>query len=384
MNMVPRAARPAYREADGTEKPEPSWFLEAANDQPRDLLAERYRRMRRLGERKHSLAAGAAGLAGKPIQPRQREARPARSRIAGTYAAMALAAMLAGGAMGYGASHPGVMTEASQALLAMFPSSGSAGPEPAAAEIAVVSATVISRKPITMAALHVADVEGEVNSLIDLPLRLEPAGPQQVLQLKIAGLPDTAYLTAGQRNAARVWTLEAKDLDGLQLMVPEMGLPRIDLAISAIEQRTGEMVTPAKTMTVALADARIEPAAAPPPSALSPKPHTPTQLSPIPSPLSTGVELPGTAAPNTMSAGDALLAAGDAEGARELYQAALDAGAAEAALGMGRSFDPLVHAQFKVNRGTADSAAAVMWYERAAQAGRAEAFQAIVRLKVKP
>ena len=399
MSHTPRAAQTPRPASDDMKRPEPSWFLDAANDQPRDLLAARYRHERSL-DRQPPAGRGIRDMmppspfetrhAGVPDwvrdepQPQALRSRrpPPRRKIGAVQVILGLAAVLAGGVIGYAASQPEDTRRQIETLLGLL--SASEGPEAAPVKVVAAdpSTTVITRKPITMASLHVGDVRGEVNSFIDLPVRLETGPGRSDLVLKIAGLPETAYLTAGRRNAARVWTLEAKDLDGLKLVVPDMGLPRIDLAVSAVETRTGELLTPARTITVALTEPRIVPASAPPPTALPPKP-APTELSAIPAPISTGLALPG-ASTNTMSAADALLAAGDAEGARALYQAALDAGASDAAFGMGRSFDPLVHAKYKVNRGAPDSATAVKWYEQAARAGQVEAINAIVRLKVKP
>lgn len=313
-------------------------------------------------------------LASRPVRRRRRT---------GLHAAWLLAAMMTGGVAGFMVSEHDDLIR--WAWTPSVPDEPAIQPAVVAEDRSVAPDTVLTRKPIAIATLHVADVEGRVNSLIDLPLRLEQGNAQQDLLLRIAGVPETAYLTAGQRDAARVWTLRARELDGLKLMVPDIGVPRIDLAVSAVEPETGELVAPAKVMTVALAEAtHVEPASAPPPSALPAKPQVPTRLSSIPAPESTGLALPGAARSSNMAAADGLLAAGDAEAARELYQAALKAGAREAAFGMGRSFDPLVHAKYRVRRGKPDAAMAVAWYERAAQAGHAEAIQAIVRLKMRP
>lgn len=384
----------------------PVWFAEAANDQPPYSLNARQRRMHEAG---NTYAArhddGARDEWRAPLYGR-REGRPSfldddpsaeftgvpqaggaseRWTLRQTYLLAALAAVLAGGGVGYAASHLDWLRMQGDKVLAMV----TPRPDPAAAgsaPIHIVAATVVTKKTIATAKLEVRDVEGRVNSLIPLALTAEPAAAGQDLLLKISGLPDKAYLTAGQMQSDKVWAVPAQELKDVKLIIPEGTSSRIDLAVAAFERQSGELAAPVKTMTVALSDARIEPAAAPPPQQMASTRVTPTEASPIPDPVSTGVILPADreAAAAHVVQGDALLAAGDAEGARALYEKAWATGLAEGAVGIARSYDPLVHAEMAVNQGRPDTALALQWYERAAEAGQQAAYTAIVRLKVKP
>ena len=388
---------------------EPSWFLDAANDQPHDLLMARYRQtlnhdgrpfaipvsgeMERSASRPVAVrhrgspdAIRRAGSRSKPRQPswRQDPERAEERRSDMAYMALALGAMVAGVSIGFGLSHFGTIKDTVQATFVHTSQEPPASPVKPGAQLQTVTATVIEKSPVAAAILEVSDAAGRANTLIPLSLRAVPSQPQQELIVKLTGLPESAYLTAGRKEAAKVWTLSLKDLEGVQLMVPEGGDARIDLAVAAFESRTGELIAPVKTMAVMIEQPKVEPAAAPPPTALPVKDDDPATLSPIPQPASTGIDLPATATDTTISQGDVLLEAGDAEGAREFYQQAYSAGQLAAAFGIARSYDPLIHEQFKVNQGKPNPSLALQWYERAATAGQTEAMAAIARLKTTP
>ena len=87
--------------------------------------------------------------------------------------------------------------------------------------------------------MQVADVSGQTNSLIPLSLRAEPGIVGSDLLLKISGLPESAYLTSGQRDADKLWALNIADLKDVKLIVPHSQIPEIDLAVAAFEFRDG-------------------------------------------------------------------------------------------------------------------------------------------------
>jgi TPR repeat protein len=74
-----------------------------------------------------------------------------------------------------------------------------------------------------------------------------------------------------------------------------------------------------------------------------------------------------------LARGDALFALGDAASARLYYERAVDAGERQAALKLGKSFDPvfLSFARLHGVRGDTDQAAS--WYRRARDLGDSEA-----------
>jgi len=257
--------------------------------------------------------------------------------------------------------------------------------------------TVIDKKPVSTATLQVADVSGETNSFIPLALHAEPGGLDKDMLLKISGVPEGAYLTSGHRQDDQIWALSLAETRNVKLMVPKAREPEIDLAVAAFEPSTGELAAPVKTMTVALKDVVVEPTSAPPPGfATLPAPAANATLPggsaavPVAIPARQSVTL-ALATPETAESrqligkADQLLGSGDVQSARKAYERAWgNEGSAAGALGIARSYDPLVLATLARNDGTANKDEAVRWYQRAAAGGNADAAEAIVRLQMKP
>lgn len=283
----------------------------------------------------------------------------------------------------------------------LFPRSGTpvvhpANPRPVQASAVVtavpvsgtVQTTVIAKKPVPTATLEVADVAGETNSFIPLALHAQPADLGSDILLKISGLPEGAYLTSGRRDEDKVWALTAAEVKNVRLVVPEAQEPKIDLAVAAFEQKTGELAAPVKTMTVALSDVVVEPASAPPPSQIAPVKATgkaghPAAIPP-PDAMSLAAHAPATGAVRSLVlAGDALLQAGDVSAARKSYEEAWTGGSPAGAYGLARSYDPVVLAGLERKNAEPDKAKALEWYERAAASGHANAADSIVRLQLK-
>ncbi len=405
---------------DATEQPgEPSWFFQRANSQPADLLAERYRQGGRPERRALASAPSRAELpsgfgprgylATERQPPRQfleREEAPVRrpsrqpapkSNAKGlvlTYAAAALLAAGAGGTVGYVSSQTEDLMSSAEALLTRGSApvretkSEAVMPE-AARPVAAATTSVVSKKPVATATLDVADARGGANAPIPLILSAEPAVGGEDLLLKISGLPPAAYLTAGVREQDDAWSLSPSDLANLKLVVPELPEKRIDLAVAAFEKRSGALAAPIKSLSVTLTDPVIEPAAAPPPTHGKPAATltgTETRLAAIPEPSHTDVTSLAArhAAEALARTGDGLLASGDIAAARDAYRKTWEAGLADGALGLARSYDPLVLAGLKLKTADADAATALTWYDRAADKGSEEAKAAILRLRMKP
>lgn len=208
--------------------------------------------------------------------------------------------------------------------------------------------------------------------------------------MKISGLPEGAYLTNGKRDADKVWALSMADLKDVKLMIPQSQQPQYDLAVAAFEKNSGELAAPVKTMTIALSDVIVQPVSAPPPLQTSqpvlpsaPKPGLPGA---IPQPVNVNVAYTASqqmAAQHALT-GDGLLKSGDLEGARKAYQQAWTGGSPDGALGMAKTYDPVILATLTVNDAEPNAVQALEWYQRAATAGKSEALSAIVRLRMKP
>lgn len=417
-------------------RPKATWVLSSAGQQPphpatREELLARYRRERALPEEPFSEAGkptpppGYRDMIMQPAKPAARFVErlqppeepevpppPLPSRRVGlslpqTFLVAATMALAAGAGVGmvnarFFSSHDSSGGPAAMAAL-----------EPAVAEAGVAAppllnsqqlgsqpaqapqTTTITKKPVPIATLEVADVSGQTNSYIPLALHAAPAGLNGDILLKISGIPDGAYLTSGRKEEDKIWALTLNELKDVKLVVPEANQPQLDLAVAAFEPKTGELAAPVKTMTVALSDVTIQPASAPPPQQVSavaaPKATlAPAEAAPapIPPPKTVNVALQEPeAAPETRQLvldGDEALRNGDIKAARSAYEKAWSKGAADGAFGLGRSYDPVALSSLDIPKVRPDKAKALSWYQRAASAGNEDAAAAIVRLKLKP
>ncbi len=295
-----------------------------------------------------------------------------RRSMAGVYAVAGLLAMFAGGATGMVFAHLDDISARATAFAEAF----SSQPQP----VTVASKggeTVIQKKLIATATLDVADVSGSLNSFIPLALHAEPAFNGEDIALKVSGLPKEAYLTAGSKAADDSWMLKLEEAAEVKLVVPKADQKSYDVSIAAIEAQSGELAAPIKEMKVAIdsPDLTISPASADPQG----KTNQITVSSPL-LPEAKPVEA-SSAALDLLKKGDSLLANGDITSARQFYERAFALGAAQGALGVGKTYDPAVYRAANVQGLVPDAAQALEWYAKAASAGNPEATAAILTLK---
>lgn len=96
----------------------------------------------------------------------------------------------------------------------------------------------------------------------------------------------------------------------------------------------------------------------------------PSTKPPEPEPVPTSAAVNAAA---FLTRGDALIATGDIASARLFYERAVDAGDAEAAIRLGETFDPAFLAHARLNGIRGDPATALKWYKRARELGASEA-----------
>ncbi|MBC8037410.1 MAG: hypothetical protein H7X89_09345 [Rhizobiales bacterium] len=308
-------------------------------------------------------------------------------RLPLVHIAAGMAAVLAGSLLGYGATHyKAIGAKADEIASLIRPQSET----PAAAD----TVTILAKKSIATATLDVSDVSGELNSMIPLMLHAESAVAGDDLILKLSGLPQSAYLTAGTKAEDNAWQIAAADAAGVKLVVPQTSQPSFDVAVAAFEVKTGELAAPIKEMTVAIDDPglRIAPASALPESVTIKTAGQSEAAAAIPSPKEQQVasvepqaesEEPQveSEAQGLLAKGDILLKSGDLGMARQFYERAFAQGSIEAAIGAGKTYDPAVYAELKVHGLTPDPVRAMEWYVRASTAGNPDAAAAIEALK---
>ncbi len=324
-----------------------------------------------------------------------------RSTIGSGFLMAGIAALVIGGSVGFAATQYDRLSEATASgyefVVGLLPNETepvvvqTTAQETASAEpaTAAVGETTIAKKPIAIASLSVADVTGTLNSMIPLALSADPAFENQVLAIKVSGLPKSAYLSAGTKISDTTWILKDGEETGINLFVPQSDTAEFDVSISAIETKTGELAAPTKELTVALSDnaaaMKITPASAPPETSVMSISKPAEEAVQLPLPVEVGAE-PETVEPaaaptkavvsaevsGLLEKGDVLLKSGDLVIARQFYARAFQMGAAEGAVGVARTYDPVVYKKLKVQGITPDAAKAAEWYKKAKAAGATE------------
>lgn len=232
--------------------------------------------------------------------------------------------------------------------------------------------TVLTKKPVKIARVDVNDASGVLNNPIPLDLAAIPAEDEAPLALKITGLPDDAYLTQGTEIANGEWMLKPGEIEGVKLVVPQAETPQLDLAVAAVEEKTGTQAAPPREMTVELDlnSLKVLPASAPPEAQSGTLPPLP-QAIPLPQ------EVENSEAQAFLNKGETLLKTGDLVSARQFFIKAHGLGLVDAAYGVGQCYDPAVYAAMNVHGLKPDAAKARGWYEKAAAAGHEKAKAAL-------
>jgi hypothetical protein len=134
-------------------------------------------------------------------------------------------------------------------------------PEPAPATAPEPAPAVVEEpngKPIATAKLEVADASGTTDAPVDLDLQATPGEAGQELELRLSGLPDKAYLTAGTQISPASWSLKPAEAAIVKLVLPGKQAGEFDISVAAVEAKTGELVAPTKDMNVKV-DAPLAP-----------------------------------------------------------------------------------------------------------------------------
>lgn len=376
-----------------TQKPAPSWFAEP----PSRSLAETYRAQREARERldyrqmppapepqdkrleyrfesARRLFDGPDRQARATQVPQARVKRPvltpsvvpsfeARTKIAVekprrpsvlSIVSLGAIAVVIGGGLGFGVAKRDVIADfaigKAQEAAVSLPNFKAWSEAPAP----------VSKKEVSMASLDVNDARGTLNSMIPLMLHAAAADAATPIDIKISGLPPSAYLSAGKRSGVSDWTVQASEIEGLKLVVPSADQPKLDLEVAALDQKSGALAAPVKSVSIALdaepkavapADVLIQPVSAPPESSGSTSNSA----------TSNGLDY--------LAKGDALMKTGDIASARQFYMKANELGNPKGAYGVARTYDPKVFAGLNVQGLQPDAAQAADWYKKAAAAG---------------
>jgi hypothetical protein len=266
-------------------------------------------------------------------------------------------------------------------------------------EIAVTTAAKgepLPTKFISTVKVEALDAEGKAEPGIPLTIKAVGTAPEPI-DLRVAGLPGDAELSAGRRQGDGSWLLKSGEEKGVKLEMPREASGNLMLTVEAVERSTGELAAPPREIRVKIDPVQIivEPAA----SNITPVSTRVEGAVALPAPASALAGLPvaendemaaveeAAAAPAMaigiddparplMARGDALLAIGDVVSARSFYNRAFSLGNVRAAWSIARTYDPLVLAALRVQGLRANPAKALEWY-RKAESGEPEVAQAI-------
>jgi hypothetical protein len=286
-----------------------------------------------------------------------------------------------------------------------------------------------TKKRFHTARLSVADVEGVEQQYIPLNVTMDTGEGSSDVQLRLSGLPEAAKLSAGQKLADGAWVVTAKDAAGLRVLTPDIDKPeRHTVAVEAVEAKTGSLAAPTQEMQLSILPRKVivepaaastddnpahdqgghsqavielppaQPAAVPPPVAsadavttasvdkpaseekAAEPPAKPAKLPKLASLNAEPEAVPAKPAPaqaaepsatddDLIVRGDELLSLGDIVAARQLYEFAFDRGQMQAAVALGRTYDPVTFEKLKVRGLSPNPQAALEWYKKAEKAG---------------
>ena len=246
-----------------------------------------------------------------------------------------------------------------------------------------------ARPGITVA----ATISAEPASETALAIRIGPpdAVPNNSF-LRVRGLPPTAALSDGHSIAPGAWAVSLAALPDLKIMLPPGAAGRSEIVITLVAV-DGSVLAETKA-TLAIAGARQlergpaqRDAGGPPNPATILRAGVPLQAPPdaaeprAPAPTTTPQDR--ERAQRLMMKGDAQLEDGNVSAARLLYERAAEAGLAQAAMALAATFDAAEFARLKLRGVEADPKEARRWYERARQLGAAGADERLRRIGTK-
>lgn len=309
--------------------------------------------------------------------------------------ALGTAAICIGAVAGLGFSNSALVKQKYSALVVAVQDkidSLSNTPRVEAPKIAVASnESVITKKPISTATLDVSDVRGTLGGMIPLALTAQSADASEPISLKITGLPDKAYLTAGIKSLEGNWTLKASEIGDAKLVVPVSDVKQFEMEVSAVDELTGALAAPTKAVNVQLQNPLPQSAEIPLTQAGDGKVNSEIAATTLPAPLApAAIVSPVSAAPDTaveqsnqpspipkslneaddfVAKGNALLDTGDIIAARQFFTKAAEMGNPQGSFGVARSYDPKVFARLNVVGLQPDEKMAADWYKKAAEAG---------------
>jgi hypothetical protein len=236
-----------------------------------------------------------------------------------------------------------------------------------------------------------ATIPAEPGGQTDFGIRIGPpdAVPRNSF-LRVRGLPPMAALSDGHSIAPGAWAVSLAALPDLKLMLPAGAAGRAEIVITLVTVDGAVLAETKATLAIA-APRQLERGQAQrdagPPGATMLRAGAPLQPAAPPAALEQRGPAPDASmtphdrerAQRMMKKGDEQLEEGNVSAARLLYERAAEAGLAQAAMALAATFDAteLARLRLPVN---ADATQARRWYERARQLGAPGAEERLRRI----
>lgn len=221
--------------------------------------------------------------------------------------------------------------------------------------------------------LSVGDAAGRPGASVPLDIKLSDPVDRESTLLSLKGLPVEARLSIGIDVGGGQWLLPPSQLNDLTVTAPEEVLGDFDLEVQLLKDDAQTPLSEPLAFNLSLGE-EVE----------KPRPGTgsvPSQsaaLSPTNADQAAQLAEVSEETPEIQTDfltqmliqdGNKLMRGGDILNARRLYEQAAANGNPEAALAMGRSYDPSYFEKLPVKTGKPDPATAFQWYKKALDGG---------------
>ena len=221
--------------------------------------------------------------------------------------------------------------------------------------------------------LSVADAAGKPGAFVPLDIQLSEPVDRESTLLSLKGLPVEARLSIGIDVGGGQWLLPPSQLNDLTVTAPEEVAGDFDLEVQLLRDDAQTPLSEPVLFNLSLGE-----------EAETPRPVTnsaPSESAALPSANADQAAQLAEVSEGTpeiqtdfltqmlIQDGNKLMRDGDILNARRLYEQAAANGNPEAALAMGRSFDPSYFEKLPVKTGKPDPATAFQWYKKALDGG---------------
>jgi hypothetical protein len=267
----------------------------------------------------------------------------------------------------------------------------SAAPQPAAAVPVARQALAPAEAPRQAAQpepepsgqkLAARDANGAADGPIKLDIRVADASDKEESLISLKGLPPEARLSTGIDVGGGQWLLPPARLKDLTVTLPKGTAGEFGLEVQLLKDDAQTSLSDPISFDLRVNPKRQDGGAVAQPSNTGAAPAGTEQASRLAVlPDETPQIETDFLTQMLIRDGNRLMRDGDIASARRLYEQAAANGNAEAALAMGRSFDPSYFEKLPVKTGKPDPATAFEWYKRALEGGLVTARVKIDALK---